>query len=159
MLGSDGGGRDAFWSDGDDRERVPHGSSSSSEEALASVSPSPHPQDEVERERPGVAAGGARDIAAASPEGPVELPPGIRQDENGRFVAAGYSFSTLDQAQGHLDRTASRFGTSAPSLRNWREVERDRLTPPAPARTRWPSHAEMRRFANWRCPRASRVSM
>lgn len=143
MLGSDGGGRDAFWSDGAVRQDVPYGSSSSPEEGPAFVDASPHPQGELGRERSDVAAGKARDVAAASPEGPFDLPPGVRLDENGRFVAGGYSFSTLDQARGYLDRTASRVASSAPSLRNWREVERDRPTPPAPSpvQERRPEHA------------------
>lgn len=102
MLGSDGGGREAFWSDEAVREDVPHGSSGSPEKASAFVSPSPHPQEELGKERAEFAAGKAREVPAASPEGPVDLPPGIRLDENGRFVAGGYptvsapDFKTFD---------------------------------------------------------------
>lgn len=72
-------------------------------------------------------------VADPAPLGSVpDLPPGVRLDENGRYVACGYSFSTLSQALGYLDRHSP--GPAAvPRLRNWRDVERERLKPaPSP---------------------------
>lgn len=56
------------------------------------------------------------------------LPAGVRMDENGRYVAGGYSFSTLSQALGHLERHSSP-PAAVPTLRNWRHVERERFAP------------------------------
>lgn len=75
-------------------------------------------------------------VGSSPPRDRPELPPGVRLDENGRYVAGGYSFSSLDQALGHLARHAPRSATAVPTLRNWREVERERLAPsPSPAGT------------------------
>lgn len=84
---------------------------------------------------PGVPQMGATDpvVEPAPSRDTFELPPGVRLDENGRYVAGGYSFSSIDQAVKHLDRHAPRPAAVASSLRNWRDVERERLAPsPAP---------------------------
>lgn len=133
MLGSERRGRDAFWQDEAVRQDPLAHASVSSDEEPSSLDLPPRLHDKLGRERAPVAAGKARDVAAASPGGPDKLPPGIRLDENGRFVTRGYSFSTLDQAQSYLDRTTARGAASAPSPRNWREVERERPAAPTPA--------------------------
>ncbi len=72
-----------------------------------------------------------RVVYPTPPRADPGLPAGVLLDENGRYVAGGYSFSTLGQALGHLERHSSP-PAAVPTLRNWRDLERERLQPAPP---------------------------
>lgn len=86
---------------------------------------------------------GPLDIYEPRPEAPISVdepvarqnvPPGIRVDDNGRYVAGGYSFSTVEQAA-HYAARLSRPASSTPVPRQFEPEPRAPASTPSPTRT------------------------